>query len=142
MISRRGSPRGALADATAVDFHEEVGDPVQMSALTIRWLKIPTALMCALSILAWSLSAAADDFAAASLIIPMDTTYQDTGMLRAYGLIYELLRNGVPVRWVIKTGKTFQGVDFTASATDHQTNAAIVAHGYRGGPFVIDAADA
>lgn len=31
-------------------------------------------------------------------------------------------------------------VDFTASATDVQTGAVITSHGYRGGPFVIDAA--
>ena len=35
----------------------------------------------------------------------MDTTHQDMGMLEAYGLVYELLRQGVPVRWVIKAGK-------------------------------------
>jgi hypothetical protein len=33
-------------------------------------------------------------------------------------------------------------VDFTASATDVKTNAAITNYGYRGGPFVIDSADA
>jgi hypothetical protein len=32
-----------------------------------------------------------------SLIIPMDTTYQDNGMLASYGLVYSLLRNGVEV---------------------------------------------
>ena len=41
--------------------------------------------------------ALARTFEPGSLIIPMDTTYQDTGMLKAYGLVYELLRNGVPV---------------------------------------------
>ena len=74
-----------------------------------------------------------------SLIIPMDTTYQDNGMLASYGLVYELLRNGVDVDWAIQTGKSYGGVDFTASATDVQSSAAIVSHGYRGGPFVIDA---
>lgn len=86
--------------------------------------------------------AAADDFAAGSLIIPMDTDHQDMGMLRAYGLVYELLRQGVPVRWIIKTGKQIGDADLTASATDLQSGAAIDAHGYRGGPWVIDAADA
>ena len=86
--------------------------------------------------------AAADDFAAGSLIIPMDTDYQDAGMLRAYGLVYELLRQGVPVRWVIKTGKQIGDADFTASATDVMSGAAIDDHGYRGGPWVVDAADA
>ncbi len=64
------------------------------------------------------------------------------GMLRAYGLVYELLRQGVPVRWVIKTGKKIGDADFTASASDLQSGMAIDAHGYRGGPWVIDAAEA
>ncbi len=86
--------------------------------------------------------ALADTFAAGSMIIPMDTTYQDRGMLKAYGLVYELLHKRVPVKWVIKQGKAPQSADFTASAKDHQTQAAIINHGYRGGPFVIDASDA
>ncbi len=40
-------------------------------------------------------------FATGSYVIPMDTDYQDNGMLRAYGLLYRLLRAGVPVAWVI-----------------------------------------
>jgi uncharacterized repeat protein (TIGR01451 family) len=87
-------------------------------------------------------TARADTFAPGTLIIPMDTTYQDMGMLRAYGLVYELLRNGVPIRWVIRKGKVNSGTDFTASAVDTSTSATVTAHGYRGGPFVIDAADA
>ncbi|MFZ5470318.1 MAG: Ig-like domain-containing protein, partial [Myxococcota bacterium] len=80
-------------------------------------------------------------FAAGSLIIPMDTTYQDSGMLKAFGLVYQLIKQGVPVHWVIASGKSLGGVDFTASATDWQTGAAISNHGYRGGPFVIDSAN-
>lgn len=99
-------------------------------------------LVSALVTLALPTSAAADDFAAGSLIIPMDTDHQDMGMLRAYGLVYELLRQGVPVRWVIKTGKQNGDADFTASATDVLSGAAIDEHGYRGGPWVVDAADA
>jgi hypothetical protein len=34
-----------------------------------------------------STGARADTFGTGSLIIPMDTTYQDTGMLQAYGLV-------------------------------------------------------
>ena len=86
--------------------------------------------------------ASADDFAVGSLIVPMDTDYQDSGMLEAYGLVYELLRQGVPVHWVIQSGKAHAGVDMTATGKDVRTGAAVVAHGYRGGPWVIDAADA
>lgn len=99
-------------------------------------------VICGLFTLVLPASAAADDFAAGSLIIPMDTDYQDMGMLRAYGLVYELLRQGVPVRWVIKTGKQLGDADFTTSATDLASGSAIDDHGYRGGPWVVDAADA
>jgi hypothetical protein len=75
-----------------------------------------------------------------SLIIPMDTTYQDYGMLEAYGLVYELLRRGVPVDWVIAAGKTYGDVDFHADAEDLQSQLEVSAHGYRGGPFVVDSA--
>lgn len=99
------------------------------------------ALVAGLLALAPGLAEAAD-FPAGSLIIPMDTDYQDLGMLRAYGLVYELLRQGVPVHWAIKTGKGVGDADFTASAADVLSGAAIEGHGYRGGPWVIDAADA
>ena len=92
----------------------------------------------ALGITTLASTARADTFATGSLIIPMDTTYQDLGMLRAYGLVYELLRNDVPVAWMIRDGKGHLGVDFVASATDVQSNAAIANHGYRGGPWVVD----
>jgi hypothetical protein len=79
-------------------------------------------------------------YPADSLIVPMDTTYQDHGMLEAYGLVYQLLHDGIPVDWTIEPGKTYGGVDFVASAEDVVTGDPIVDHGYRGGPFVIDAA--
>jgi len=89
-------------------------------------------------------------FGAGSLIIPMDTTYQDTGMFRAYGLVYRLLQNNVPVQWVALTGKADQGIDFTITAPTvirartATGSGALVAlpASYRGGPFVIAAADA
>lgn len=81
-------------------------------------------------------------FAAGSLIVPMDTTYQDAGMLKAFGLVHLLLRSGIPVSWTIKPGKAFQAADFTASAVDTSTAAVINAHGYRGGPWIIDSSDA
>ncbi len=86
--------------------------------------------------------AAADTFPSGSIIIPMDTTYQNTGMLKAYGLVYDLVRRGVPVTWVIRQGKAPGGADFVASATDRVTGAPITAHGYRGGPWIVDASHA
>ena len=92
---------------------------------------------------AWSTSRQdlAQGFAAGSLVIPMDTTYQDQGTLTAFGLVDALLRARVPVSLTVATGKALGGVDFTAAGTDFRTGAAVPSHGYRGGPFVIDAVD-
>ena len=115
-------------------------------------------------------------FAAGSLIIPMDLAYQDRGMFQAYGLLFQLLRQGVPVAWVIDPDKTWHAApcdaagdtcawdcaeegsgtkcpyptaspDFYAATKvlwDDQgklaAGTAIAKHGYRGGPFVVDAA--
>jgi MYXO-CTERM domain-containing protein len=46
-------------------------------------------------------------FPAGSLIIPMDLAYQDRGLLQAYGLLFQLLRQGVPVAWVIDPDKSW-----------------------------------
>ena len=80
-------------------------------------------------------------FAAGSLIIPMESTYQDSTMLKAYGLVTALTTQGIPVSWAIATGKAVNGTDFTASAVDINTNATISNHAYIGGPFIIDQAD-
>lgn len=115
-------------------------------------------------------------FATGSLVIPMDLSYQDRGMFQAYGLLFQLLRQGVPVAWVIEPTKTWHhapcdtagdlcawdcaiegsGVkcpyptaspDFFVGATVRWSptmtaGTAISNHGYRGGPFVIDASRA
>lgn len=53
-----------------------------------------------------------------SLIIPMETTYQDRGIFKAYGLVYKLLSSGVPVDWTIKPGKHLSAISAaTASGT-------------------------
>src|SRR5262249_3984453 len=53
-------------------------------------------------------------FASGTLIIPMDTdttsnhtSYnQNYGMWKAYGLVFKLLQNGIPVQWAISGTKT------------------------------------
>ena len=67
------------------------------------------AIACSVCLFAGMPAADAGDrtFAAGSLIIPMDLSYQDTGMLQAYGLLYQLLRQGVHVHWVIDPTKTW-----------------------------------
>jgi hypothetical protein len=116
-------------------------------------------------------------FDAGSLIIPMDLSYQSRGMFQAYGLIYQLLKQGVHVHWVIDPNKTWHAApcntagdecawdcalegsgvkcayptaspdatattkviwDDTGTDTRDET---LGTHAYRGGPFVIAAAD-
>ncbi len=91
-------------------------------------------------------SAVTGNFATGSLIIPLDTTSQDAGALRAYGLVYQLLRNNIPVQWAISNTKAAFGNDFTvtapASVKNRETGTALALPiNYRGGPFIIDSAD-
>jgi len=83
----------------------------------------------------------------------MDIDYQDEGMLKAFGLVYRLLQNEITVYWIINPDKvmTFTGApdnfwradpDFFADAVDIETAEIITNHAYRGGPFVIDLAQA
>jgi uncharacterized protein (TIGR03382 family) len=122
-------------------------------------------------------SASGPSLAAGSLIIPMDLTYQSTGMFQAYGLIYQLLRQNVHIHWLIDPSKTWHAAPcntpgdlcawdcaiegsgekcpyptaspdlfVTTKVIWDDTGAAprdsvLGRHGYRGGPFLIDAAD-
>lgn len=47
------------------------------------------------------------NFEPGSLIIPMDLTYQDHGMLQAYGLLFSLLQHGIEVQWAINPDKSW-----------------------------------
>jgi len=95
----------------------------------------------------WARTVEAGDltFETGSLIIPMDTTYQPLGLFKAFGLVDKLLLANVPVHWAIKPGKVVGNpgdADFVASAVDVQSGDAITSYGYRGGPFLVAAADA
>ena len=82
-----------------------------------------------------------------SYVIPMDNTLQTNTAgnfnLKAYGLIVYLLNNNVKVKWSIKSGKSKDGIDFTA--TSEQLLPSLVSGGvsrnFKGGPFLIYAAD-
>ncbi len=81
-------------------------------------------------------------FAATSLIIPLDVVHQDLGTLKAFGLVYKLLSNNIPVHWAIKTGKAVGDVDFSANVNDFATGLPLVlAQNYRAGAFIVDSAD-
>ena len=115
-------------------------------------------------------------FARASLIIPMDVCYQyqtdqinssyapfscpqatDPGsVIKGYGLVYQLIRSGIAVYWVIDPAKSaVTGIDLTVQYAngppvlryDWNANAAGTPPtsgskiDYRGGPFVVDGSD-
>lgn len=83
---------------------------------------------------------AVENFAPNTLIIPMEEAYQNNGMWLAYGLVYRLLSNSIPVKWSIQPGKAYNGTDFIASSQDLQSGTLIPSHAYTGGPFIIDSA--
>eukprot|EP01119_Soliformovum_irregulare_P005750 TRINITY_DN17504_c0_g1_i1.p1 TRINITY_DN17504_c0_g1~~TRINITY_DN17504_c0_g1_i1.p1 ORF type:complete len:245 (+),score=24.57 TRINITY_DN17504_c0_g1_i1:335-1069(+) len=79
---------------------------------------------------------------AGSLIIPMDQAYQSlTGEpfnLRAYGLVVQQLWNLVPVKWAIRSGKSKDTADFTASAARlYPSPRSATTIAFRGGPFIF-----
>jgi hypothetical protein len=47
----------------------------------------------------------------------MDLAYQDVGMFQAYGLLFQLLHQGVPVAWVIDPDKKWHAAPVTRRAT-------------------------
>jgi hypothetical protein len=112
------------------------------SQWTLRRLLVAST---ALALVARTAEARELTFEPGSLIIPMDTTYQPLGLFKAFGLIDKLLLANVPIHWAIKPGKMVGNpgdADFVASAVDVQTGDVIANYGYRGGPFLIEAANA
>ncbi len=121
-------------------------------------------------------------FAKGSLIIPMDVCYQyqtdqvrasyspssscpgaiteNGDVIKAYGLVYQLIRNGVAVYWIIDPAKgalttpdlalqftpgfPVLKYDWTGAAPSVAPNTDTVTHTvkYLGGPFIIDGSDA
>lgn len=73
-----------------------------------RVLRLSVVLALAVGSLApRSAHAGSRTFAPGSLVIPMDLSYQARGMFQSYGLIYQLLRQGVHVHWIIDPAKTW-----------------------------------
>jgi hypothetical protein len=72
-----------------------------------KWLFGASCIAGIVTTVAPEAHAADRSFAAGSLVIPMDLAYQDNGLLQAYGLVFQLLRQGVHVYWVIDPAKTW-----------------------------------
>lgn len=87
-----------------------------------------------------------------TLIVPMDSTYQNNGMYKAYGLIFRLLYENIIntnvsykpiyVYWAINPNKTaITDIDFTATTKGYNTALTTGLHQYSGGPFIIQSED-
>jgi len=79
---------------------------------------------------------------AGSLVIPMDNVNQAIVApfnLKAYGLVNALLQNDIPVKWVIKSGKVKDGIDFSAMASRvYPSTVATAMFDFRSSAFIID----
>jgi hypothetical protein len=81
-----------------------------------------------------------------SYVIAMDNTLQTNTAgyfnLKLYGLICHLLNNNIKLKWVIRAGKTKDGIDFSAPAEQIQPSfIAGSSKDFKAGPFVIYAPD-
>jgi gliding motility-associated-like protein len=82
---------------------------------------------------------------AGSFVVPMDTLYQSivpVGQahfnLKAYGLVNKFLQNGIPVKWVIRSGKNRDDIDFSGLVEQVAPVAASASTvDFRGGPFIV-----
>ncbi len=70
----------------------------------------------------------AETFPVGSYIINMGVTPQTVGNgMKPYGLVFEFLKTyQVPIKWIIASGKSKDGIDFTYNSVN-----------YRGGTFII-----
>ncbi len=136
---------------TATPSSSFTATPTITPSLTETPVYSPTASATASVTQTWTASPTATPnpdytFYAGSLIIPMDTTggrsNQNYGMWRAYGLVYQLLTNDIPVHWAIKSYKAYEATDFTCTQTrDIRTGNTYTNPAYNGGPFVIANSD-
>ena len=83
-----------------------------------------------LSFLCLSAFGSVDTIKPGSYIVDMGVMPQTIGNgLKPYGLVYDLLKNyNTPVKWVMNSGKSKDGIDFVHNGIT-----------YRGGAFIIDA---
>lgn len=83
-------------------------------------------------------------FTAGSYIIPMDNDKQalngEPFNLSAYGLIYNLLDNGIELDWVITSGKSKDAIDFSCNASRvYPTTLGASNLDFRASAFIINA---
>ncbi len=90
-----------------------------------------------------------------SYIIPLDEEKQSIPMtnewvdidfvgfnVAAYGLAYHILEGGIPVKWVVRTGKEKDEIDFTVNARQlFPVENVMAEYDFISGAFVVDIAD-
>lgn len=78
----------------------------------------------------FKLEAAIESIQSGSFIINMSAMPQTVANgLRPYGMVYDLVKNyKVPIKWIINSSKTKDGIDFSHNGID-----------YKAGPFIIPA---
>ncbi len=80
---------------------------------------------------------------AGTLVVAMDNANQSSGgvfNLKAYGLAVHLLNNKVPLRWVIRSGKSKDDIDFAAPTTrvvPRTAGALAAVRSFRAGPLLV-----
>ena len=78
----------------------------------------------------------AKTYSAGAYIIDMGQPTQTIANgLKPYGMVYELIKAGIPVDWAIEPSKAKDGIDFNAVTSANGNKA------YKGGSFIIDAAN-
>lgn len=83
---------------------------------------------------------------AGSLVIAMDNATQANSTnnfnLRSYGLVVFLLNNNVKVSWIIQSGKSKDGIDFSTTACMVKPSIGTISNfNFKAGPFVVSVND-
>lgn len=82
-----------------------------------------------------------ETFPSGTLFIPMDNNEQAVNEefnLKVYGLIVTLLHNDIPLKWAIRSGKSKDDIDFSASSKRiAPTTNTIQNRNFKGGPIII-----
>ena len=95
--------------------------------LRFKWRIILVTILLIISTFYKDITAQDETLKSGSFIINMGVIPQKiNNALKPYGLIHELLRNGIPVKWIIEPTKSMDGVDFIYNGVE-----------YKGGPFII-----
>jgi hypothetical protein len=120
-----------MADIWSVNKKNKRGYPFPGSSFVTWSLKGRVNSSILLIVLCLLLSsktfAGAETIPTGSKIINMGVTPQTTANgLKPYGLVYALLQNNTPVKWIINQNKVKDGIDFTHNGVNYKGSAFII----------------